>query len=162
MPVPDNDYVRKEVKKGKNIKIMRRLLSIAAMLVLVFGATWLWNRPSGTEMLFAEYYTPYAIQGDMRGGGDVVIKEELAVLYNKVGTEKDITPIITRLQTIYDGLLSNNEKFADYSYYEKDIAWYLALAYLKDNKPEKAKELLKPLADNGDENVKKLYKALKE
>lgn len=152
-----DEEIIKEVKKGRSIKIVRRLLSIAAMLVLVFGAAWFGDRPSGAEVLFAEYYTPYVIQGDSRGG-ESDVEKELTTLFKQVGTEKDVSTVIDKLQKIYDSIDSEYE----YSLYADDITWYLALAYLKDDKPEKAKELLKPLTTNGDEKVKKLYKALKK
>lgn len=147
--------VLKSKKKAKTIRMVRWTLSIAAMCILLFGATTLWNRPSNTEVLFNEYYTPFVYQPD-RSGGDETIKKELAELYNKVGREKDITPIIARLQTIYDGIQSNSDDYADYSYYENDIAWYLTLAYIKDNNINKAKELLQPLVDNNDAEAIKL------
>lgn len=151
--------ILKSKKKAKTIRMVRWTLSIAAMFILLFGATTLWNRPSNTEVLFNEYYTPFVYQPD-RSGGDETIKKELAELYNKVGTEKNITPIIARLQTIYDGIQSNSDDYADYSYYENDIAWYLALAYIKDNNLDKAKELLIPLADHDNTIAKKLIKVI--
>ena len=151
--------VLKSKKKAKTIRMVRWTLSIAAMFILLFGATTLWNRPSNTEVLFNEYYTPFVYQPD-RSGGDETIKKELADLYNKVGTEKNITPIISRLQTIYDGIQSNSDDYADFSYYENDIAWYLALAYIKDNNLDKARELLKQMKENGNEEVGKLIEEL--
>lgn len=147
--------VLKSKKKAKTIRMVRWTLSIAAMFILLFGATTLWNRPSNTEVLFNEYYTPFVYQPD-RSGGDETIKKELAELYNKVGTEKDITPIIARLQTIYDGIQSKSDDYADYKYEENNIAMYLALAYIKDNNLDKAKELLQPLVDNNDAEAIKL------
>ena len=79
-----------------------------------------------------------------------------------MGTEKDITPIIARLQTIYDGIQSNSDDYADYSYYENDIAWYLTLAYIKDNNINKAKELLQPLVDNNDAEAIKLMAEIED
>lgn len=151
--------VLKSKKKAKTIRMVRWTLSIAAMFILLFGATTLWNRPSNTEVLFNEYYTPFVYQPD-RSGGDETIKKELAELYNKVGTEKDITPIIARLQTIYDGIQSNSDDYADYIYEEKNIARYLALAYIKDNNLNKAKDLLKLLKENGNEEMEKLIEEL--
>ena len=43
-------------KKAKIITIVRRTLSIAAMIILVFGVTTLWNRQSDTDALFEQYY----------------------------------------------------------------------------------------------------------
>ena len=146
-------------KKDKIIRTVRYTLSLAAMFVLIFGAITLWNKQSDTDALFAQYYTTYD-STLARGGDDEAIKKELAELYNKIGAEKDLTPIITRLQTIFDGIQANKDEYADYSYYENDIAWYLALAYLKNHNLEKAKKLLKPLADNGDEEAITLLKAI--
>lgn len=149
----------KQAKKAKIISMVRWPLSIAAMFILIFGATLLWNRQSDSEILFNEYYQPYVVQGE-RGGDDDAIKEELANLYNKVGTEDDVTPIITRLQTIYDNILSNNVDYAEYIYYEKDIVKYLALAYIKNDDLDKAKRLLKPYAEDGDDEADEIIKAI--
>jgi len=149
----------KQAKKAKTISMVRWPLSIAAMFILIFGATLLWNRQSDSEILFNEYYQPYVVQGE-RGGDDDVIKEELANLYNKVGKEDDVTPIITRLQTIYDNILSNNVDYAEYIYYEKDIVKYLALAYIKNDDLDKAKSLLKPYAEDGDDEAAEVIKAI--
>lgn len=142
-------------KKDKIIRMVRYTLSLAAMFVLIFGAITLWNRQSDTDALFAQYYTTYD-STLARGGDDEAIKKELAELYNKIGEKIDLAPIITRLQALYDGIQANNDEYADYSYYENDIAWYLALAYIKDHNVEKAKEILKPLADNDNKEAKKL------
>ena len=149
----------KQAKKARIISMVRWPLSIAAMFILIFGATLLWNRQSDSEILFNEYYQPYVVQGE-RGGDDDAIKEELANLYNKVGTEDDVTPIITRLLTIYDNILSNNVDYAEYIYYEKDIVKYLALAYIKNNDLDKAKRLLKPYAEDGDNEAIEIIKAI--
>lgn len=148
-----------KTSRAKTIRLVKWVGSIAAMFILIFGATQLWNRPSDTDALFAEYYSPYD-GSSIRGGDDEFIKTELATLYNKVGTDRDLTPVIARLQTIYDNIQSNNEEYADYSYYENDIAWYLALAYIKEQKIDKANTLLKPLADNDNDEAVKLLKAI--
>ena len=149
----------KQAKKAKIISMVRWPLSIAAMFILIFGITLFWNRQSDSEILFNEYYQPYVVQGE-RGGDDDAIKEELANLYNKVGTEDDVTPIITRLQTIYDNILSNNVDYAEYIYYEKDIVKYLALAYIKNDDLDKAKRLLNHYAEDGDNEATEIIKAI--
>ena len=88
--------------KSKNIRMIRWAISIAAMIVLLFGAAVLWNRQTASDPLFAQYYTNYDT-GRERGGDDAV-KNELAELFNKIESEKDVTPIIARLQTIYEKL----------------------------------------------------------
>ena len=136
--------------------MVRWPLSIAAKFIIIFGATLLWNKQSDADVLFSDYYTTYAIQGEARGG-DSDIEKDLAALFNKVGTVKDIAPVIDQLQKIYDSIDSEYE----YSLYADDITWYLALAYLKDNKPDKVKELLKPLIEKGDQRAKELFDAIK-
>lgn len=138
--------------------------SIAAMFILIFGVTTLWNKQSDTDALFNQYYTSYDTSLS-RGGDDETIIIELADLYNKIETEKDMTPIITRLQTIYNNIQANNEDGIDYYFYENDIAWYLALAYVKDSQIDKAKSILEkikqdnpdtPLCRKAEELIKKL------
>lgn len=140
----------------KTIRLVKWLGSIAAMFILLFGANQ-WYSSYKIDKVYDAYYTPYDVSL-ARGGNDETVKKELAELYNKVGTEKDVTPIITRLQSIYDGIQANSDDYSDYAYYENDIAWYLALAYIKDHNLEKAKEMLKPLADNDVSDAKRLLK----
>ena len=77
-----------------------------------------------------------------------------------MGTEKDITPIINRLQTIHDNIVADNEEYDEYKYSQNTIDWYLALAYIKVENLEKAKELLKPLADDGNKDATEIIKAI--
>ncbi len=130
---------------AKTIRLVKWIGSIAAMFILLFGANQ-WYTSYKIDKVYDAYYTPYDASV-ARGGDDEAIKQELAELYNKVGTEKNVTSVISRLQTIYDGIQSGSEDYADYTYYENDIAWYLALAYIKDHNLDKATVLLKPLAD---------------
>ena len=149
------------VKRARIITIARRTLSIAAMIILIFGVTTLWNRQSDTDALFEQYYVSPEVSSP-RGGDDEAVQQELTNLYIKIGTGEDIIPIINRLQTIHDNIVADNEDYDEYKYCQNTIDWYLALAYIKNENFEKAQKLLKPLADNGDEEAKKLYEALKE
>ena len=149
--------VNLNITSSNTVRMVRWSLSIAAMFILIFGATLLWNRQSDTDKLFNEYYSAYTIDhGPIKGGDSSNVEEELAVLFNQVGTEKDVSIVIAKLQKIYDSIDSEYE----YSLFTDDIAWYLALAYLKDGKPEKAKELLNPLAANGNEKAIAIIKEL--
>ena len=146
-------------KKAKIITIVRRTLSIAAMIILIFGVTTLWNRQSDTDALFKQYYVSPEVSSP-RGGDEDTVKQELTNLFIKIRTEKDITPIIDRLQTIHDNIVADNEEYDEYKYSQNTIDWYLALAYIKNENLDKAKELLKPLADNGDKDAIKLFNAI--
>ena len=147
----------KRVSAAKTIRLVKWIGSIAAMFILLFGANQ-WYTSYKTDKVFDAYYTPYDTSLASKGGDDEAIKQELAELYNKVGTEKNVTSVISRMQTIYDGIQSASDEYADYIYYGNDIAWYLALAYIKDHNLDKAKELLKPLADNNVSDTKQLLK----
>ena len=97
-------------KKAKIITIVRRTLSIAAMIILIFGVTTLWNRQSDTDALFQQYYVSPEVSSP-RGGDEDAVKQELTNLFIQVGTEKDITPVINRLQTIHDNIVADNEEY---------------------------------------------------
>ena len=146
-------------KKAKIITIVRRTLSIAAIFILIFGVTTLWNRQSDTDALFKQYYVSPEISSP-RGGDEDTVKQELTNLFIKIRTEKDITPIINRLQTIHDSIVADNEEYDEYKYSQNTIDWYLALAYIKVENLEKAKELLKPLADDGNKDATEIIKAI--
>ena len=133
---------------AKTIRLVKWIGSIAAMFILLFGANQ-WYTSYKIDKVYDAYYTPYDASLASKGGDDEAIKQELVELYNKVGTDKDISPVISRLQTIYDNVQSRNEAYLDYRDYSREIAWYLALAYIKDHNLDKAKELLKPLAEEG-------------
>ena len=152
---PEEPAVAAAAKHGGFI---RWSLSIAAMFILIFGATWLLNRPSDTDKLFNEYYTAYTIQGTPRGG-DSDVETQLATLFNLVGTAEDMTPVINELQSIYDAIDSEYE----YSLYADDITWYLALAYLKNGEKERTMSLLDRefLNKNISIPAKELYDKLK-
>ena len=142
-------------KKAKIIRLVRWSMSIAVMFILIAGTTIWWNSRLDTDALFSRYYTPYSMQSTLRGG-DSNVEKGLAMLFNQVGTAEDIVPVIEKLQKLYDSIDSEYE----YRQYADDIARYLALAYLKDGNPEKAKELLQPLAKKGDMKAKALLEEL--
>ena len=145
-------------RRAKTVRLVRWVVSAAAIFAIIFGAN-LWYSSYKMDKVFDAYYKPYDAT-KARGGDDKAIKLELAELYNKVGTESDVAPVIIRLQTIYDGILANSNEYADYRYDENDIAWYLALAYIKDHQKDKAKDLLKRLAEQGVAEASELLKEL--
>lgn len=136
-------------------------IAIAAMFVLFFGLGWGGSRMYMTyrmNTLFDNYYESYEsiAQPSRSKGGEGDVEKELTELFNQVGTAKDINPVIERLQTIYDNI--DNEY--EYSLYEDDITWYLALAYIKDHNVEEAKKLLRTITNNKDYDVEQLLKEI--
>ena len=55
------------LSRAKTIRLVKWIGSIAVMFIIIFGATQLWYSPSDTDVLFAEYYSPYdasSVRGD--------------------------------------------------------------------------------------------------
>ena len=83
----DNEVIEEVLapkKKAKIIQMTRWAFSIAAMFILIFGATHIY-RMNKIDNLFNDYYSPYDLSS-ARGGDDEAIKEELSILYNEVST----------------------------------------------------------------------------
>ena len=183
--------------RARRIRLFKWAASIAAVVLVVIGVT-IFNKSYKTggllasadsievaadsvetliaqatiDKVFNKYYSPFQMTVS-RGADDEKVLKELADLYNKVGTEKELAPVIEELEKRYGFChvsfdINPQDKealeYADYVYshqpYENDIAWYLALAYLKNNEPDKAKKLLKPLADDGNAQAQQLLKEL--
>lgn len=179
--------------RARRISLFKWAASIAAVVLVIFGVTQFYkSNKSGeliasadsiatvadsTEILLAQatidevfnkYYSPYQMTVS-RGADDEKVLKELAELYNKVGSEKDLAPVIEILEeklNICHPCLDenkpqgNNFEYAKYKYYENDIAWYLALAYLKNNEKGKAEMLLNNLAADGNAQAESLLKEL--
>ena len=135
---------RKTARRARIIRMVKWLGSVAAMLFLVFGI-WLYqSAPSGGIDYIAladKYYTETSAPTYRSGLTDA--DEELADLFEQVGTSGDMSAVISRLQAIYDDIDSEYAYRVDGN--DVRIAWHLALAYLKDNQPHKATKLLRTI-----------------
>lgn len=147
--------ITQEIRRAKSPVNIRKIVywagSIAAVFIIFFGSIRFYQITQ-MDNLFGEYYKPYKVNvvGEPRGNTDEATKKELAALFNQVGTEKDVASTIQKLQTIFESI--NSESGYEYSLYADDIAWYLALAYLKDHQKDKAIELLKVIVKNDSES----------
>lgn len=130
-------------KRVRIIQMIRWMASIAAIFLLIFGVyTYQSNftEEEGTKYiaLADKYYnqTPKALY--RTGTND--LEHELDSLFAKVGTSKEVTSTISRLQEIHESI----DSVYVYSVNGNDILikWFLALAFLKDGQKEKATELL--------------------
>ena len=144
---------RRSDRKARIIRMVKWVGSVAAMLLLVFGI-YLYQSGSSNEIdyiaLADKYFTETPIPTFRVGQTDA--DEELSDLFAQVGRDADIAPVVSRLQVIYDHLDS------EYAYRANGndirIAWYLALAYLKDSQPDKATPLLQAIvADDKDTDL---------
>lgn len=116
--------------------------SIAAVFAILFGYT-TDKRHQELSNIVTPYYTQYNINELSRGETDSAIVYNLYTLFN----EKDAYKIIKELESIYPTLDSNET----YYLYANDIAWNLALAYVKNDQINKAIPILEKLEkDNPD------------
>lgn len=142
-----------EVTKHKKPNNLRRLIiwssSIAAAFALVIGFHFYTENAQYAlinEML-TPYYEHYDLTALSRGDVDSVTITHIYTLFNRIPEEKDMTGIIAELEPIYESLDS------DFTYYPyaNDIAWNLALAYVKAGEKDRAIPILEKLkADNPD------------
>lgn len=133
--------------------------SIAAVFAIFFGyqKDKRFNELSG---IVSPYYTEYSMSDYTRGDLDSISVVHLCTLFNSIKTQRNVSDIIKELEPIYATLDS------DFSYnaYANDIAWNLALAYIKDDQADKAIPVLEKLVeDNPDAPIAlKAQQLLKE
>ena len=120
--------------------------SIAAMFVIFFGVK---NELRFRELsaIVSPYYSEYSMSDISRGDVDSVTIVHLYTLFNNIKEQRNVSDIIEELEPIYLALDSD----FTYSAYANDIAWNLALAYIKDDQIDKAIPILEKLeTDNPD------------
>lgn len=158
--IEKQEKLEKQEKKVKIRSIIQWSSSIAAILIigLIFGIQY-YNSYKVTN-LADKYYMEYDISSSLRGMSEESVKEELLSLIDNVKEEKELKQTISKLKVIYDKALS--EEYNEYTNHSTTIAWYLALAYLKDNKKEDAIVVLnKLIKDNPDSAISKMAEKLK-
>lgn len=126
-------------------------LSAAAVVALYFGYSYHAEnlRYEQVNEMLTPYYVHYDIDELSRGETDPATVAHLYALFNRIPKEKDMTNIITELEPIYASI---NDDFTYYPY-ANDIAWNLALAYVKDGKTNQAKDILHELIQTNGNNV---------
>lgn len=133
--------------------------SIAALFVILFNV-FSNSKQDKLDSIVAEYYTPFQPDEFVRGDEDSAIVAELTALFNAVGKEDDCSNVMMKLESIYKSIDD------DYTYraYSNDVAWYLALAYIKCGKVEEAKKVLNEIIEDnpGSEIANRAKKMLKE
>lgn len=78
----------------------------------------------------------------IRGITDAEILDQLTMLFDNVKEGKDLKETITKLESLYPKAL---EVESEYSQYDNDIAWNLAIAYLKDGNRKKPIPILESM-----------------
>lgn len=132
--------------KSRVRTILTWACSVAAMFVIFFGVK---NELRFRELsaIVSPYYSEYNMSDISRGDVDSVTVAHLYTLFNNIKEHRNVSDIIEELEPIY---LTLDSDFT-YSAYANDIAWNLALAYIKEDQIEKAIPVLEKLeADNPD------------
>ena len=132
--------------KSRVRTILTWACSIAAIFVIFFGVR---NELRFRELsaIVSPYYSEYSMSDISRGDVDSVTVAHLYTLFNNIKEQRNVSDIIEELEPIYRTIDSD----FTYSPYANDIAWNLALAYIKNDQIEKAIPILEKLeTDNAD------------
>lgn len=117
--------------------------SIAAAIAIFFGYSKdkRYNELSG---IVSPYYIEYNLSNISRGDVDSASIAHLYTIFNYIKEQRNMSKIIEELEPIYANLDSD----FTYSAYANDIAWNLALAYIKNDQIEKAIPILEKLEED--------------
>ena len=152
--------IKENTVKSKVRPLLYWACSVAAVLVIAFGI-YKDHRYRMLDATVSPYYTEYDMSDVSRGDLDTVTISHLYDLFIQIQENRSVSDIITELEPIYNSL---NENFT-YNAYANDIAWNLALAYVKDDQTNKAITILQkikadnpdtPIYNKADELIKKL------
>lgn len=139
--------------------LLKWACSIAAAIILIFGYNFYAenSRYSRVNAMLSPYYVQYDLDELSRGETDTATISHLYTLFNRIPEEKDMKEIIAELEPIYESLDS------DFTYYPyaNDIAWNLALAYVKAGNKKRAIFILNTIVrDNEDSPIEAKANAL--
>lgn len=136
--------------------------SIAAVIAIFFGYT-KDKRTNELSSIVSPYYAEYSMSDISRGDIDSTTAAHLYTIFNNIKEQRYVSKYIAELESVYASL----DKDFTYNAYANDIAWNLALAYIKDDQIDKAIPVLEKLeTDNPDTPIaakgSKLKKKLQE
>ena len=138
--------IKENTAKSRVRPLLWWACSVAAVFVIVFGI-YKDHRYRMLDATVSPYYTEYSMSDVSRGDLDSATTFHLYDLFIQIQENRSVSDIIKELEPIYNSL---DENFT-YNAYANDIAWNLALAYVKDDQIDKAINILQKLkADNPD------------
>ena len=127
-------------------KAMKYGIAACVACILAFGGYKYYNYQQTVSLGNAEYYAYVAdinLEGSHRGdNANIEIESKLLILFSNVKNGIKISAAIKELESIYEEALSEESL---YNNYVDDIAWNLAIAYLKDGNREKPLILLEDM-----------------
>lgn len=125
----------------------RTLLKWACSIAAVFAIFFAYQkdqRYNELSNIVSPYYSEYSMDDISRGDTDSATVAHLYTLFNNIKEQRNVSSVIAELEPIYNSLDSD----FTYNAYANDIAWNLALAYVKDNQIDKAISILDKLEKN--------------
>lgn len=149
--IRDQEASKEKLIIQNNTKDKVRILlwwtcSIAAVFAIFFGYQ-KDKRFNELSNIVSPYYSEYSMSDFARGDLDSITVAHLYTLFNQIQEQRNMSDIIKELELIYASLDSD----FTYNAYANDIAWNLALAYIKDDQTDKAIPVLEKLVkDNPD------------
>lgn len=138
--------------------LLKWACSIAAIVAIFFGYSKdkQYNELSG---IVSPYYAEYSMSDISRGDTDSATVAHLYTIFNNIKEQRYVAHYIEELEPIYASLDTD----FTYNAYANDIAWNLALAYIKNDQIDKAILVLEKLeADNPDTPIAAKAKAVRE
>lgn len=158
----ERTIIKENTAKSKVRPILWWACSAAAVFAIVFGI-YKDHRYSMLDATISTYYSEYDMGDISRGDVDSVSVAHLYMLFFQIQESRNVSNIIKELDPIYRSLDN------DFTYHPwaNDIAWNLALAYVKDDQIDKAITVLEKLKqDNPDtllyNKANELIKKLRE
>lgn len=154
------NIIKESTTKSKVRPLLWWACSVAAVFAIFFGI-YKDHRYRMLDATVSPYYTEYEMSDISRGDVDSVTLVHLFGLFTQIQEKRSVSNIIKELETIYNSL---DDDFT-YNAYANDIAWNLALAYVKDDQIDKAVSILErlkndnpesPIYNKADELIKKL------
>lgn len=152
--------IKENTAKSRVRPILWWVCSVAAVFAIFFGV-YKDHRYRMLDATVSSYFTEYDMSDISRGDVDSVTTAHLYVLFAKIQENRNVSDIIKELDSIYNSL----DVDFTYNAYANDIAWNLALAYVKDDQIDKAIPILQklkadnpdtPICNKADELIKKL------
>lgn len=154
--------------KPKVLPLWRRrstILAIAAslLLLIMIGGGYQYIDYRNTQSLAEAYALSFDSPSYIKGEENAGVTKELSGLYQNVKDGEEIDETITRLTELWE--LSKLDTYNDYTNYSNEIGYELAIAYLRDNDKDNAKQVLLSLKQSVEpesELGKKIDALLKE
>ena len=138
--------IQESTAKSKSRPLLWWACSVAAVFAIFFGI-YKDHRYRILDATVSPYYTEYDMNDISRGDIDSATVAHLYTLFEQIQKSRNMSGIIKELEPIYNSL---DDDFT-YNAYANEIAWNLALAYVKDDQIDKAITILQKLkADNPD------------